>query len=145
MGNQLILILIAIVAGVAITLQAQFMGVMDKQIGTMESVFITYGSGGLLIGIAMLLHKGGGLSAWHTVPWYVLSTGILGLIIVAGIGYTTPRFGLVAAISIIVAAQFIAAAFMDHFGILGAELRSLNLTRISGMLIICFGVWLVIR
>ena len=35
------LITIAAAGGIAVTLQAQFMGLMDKQIGTLESVFIT--------------------------------------------------------------------------------------------------------
>ena len=41
------------------------MGLMDKQIGTLEGVFITYGGGGLLVGLAMLLSRGGNLAAWQ--------------------------------------------------------------------------------
>jgi transporter family-2 protein len=51
MNNYIILVIIAIIGGIAITLQAQFMGLMDKNIGTLESMFITYGSGGLLISL----------------------------------------------------------------------------------------------
>ena len=46
MTNLLILSAIASLGGVAVTIQALFMGVMDKKIGTFESVFITYGTGG---------------------------------------------------------------------------------------------------
>jgi hypothetical protein len=44
--------LVGVVAlgGVATALQAHFMGILDKRIGTLESVFITYFGGGLLIG-----------------------------------------------------------------------------------------------
>jgi bacterial/archaeal transporter family-2 protein len=139
------LIIIAAVGGIAITLQAQFMGVMDKNIGTLESMFITYASGGLLIGFAMLVNKGGNLSAWRSVPWYVLSAGILGLIIVGTIGYSTQRLGLVTAFTIIVASQFIAGALLDHFGILGADLRPLDFTRLAGIGVMLLGVWLIIR
>jgi len=139
------LIFIAVIGGVAITLQAQFMGVMDRSLGTLESMFITYGSGGLLVGIAMVLNQGGNLSAWKSVPWYALTSGVLGLIIVGTIGYTTPRLGLVTAFTILVASQFIVGALLDHFGILGAELRSLNLTRLVGMGVMLLGVWLIIR
>lgn len=124
------LIIIAAVGGIAITLQAQFMGLMDKNIGTLESVFITYGSGGLLIGTAMLVNKGGNLSAWRSVPWYVLSAGVL---------------GLVTAFTILVASQFIVGALLDHFGILGADLRPLDFTRLAGIGVMLLGVWLIIR
>jgi bacterial/archaeal transporter family-2 protein len=139
------LIIIAAVGGIAITLQAQFMGVMDKNIGTLESMFITYASGGLLIGFAMLVNRGGNLSAWRSVPWYVLSAGVLGLIIVGTIGYSTQRLGLVTAFTIIVASQFIAGALLDHFGILGADLRPLDFTRLAGIGVMLLGVWLIIR
>ena len=49
------LILVAVIGGVAVTLQGQLIGIMDKNVGTVESVFITYGGGGLIVGIIMLL------------------------------------------------------------------------------------------
>jgi transporter family-2 protein len=139
------LIIIAAIGGIAITLQAQFMGIMDRSIGTLESMFITYASGGLLIGLAMLVNRGGNLSAWGSVPWYSLSAGVLGLVIVGTIGYSTPRLGLVTAFTILVASQFIVGALLDHFGILGADLRPLNLNRIVGIGVMLLGVWLIIR
>jgi transporter family-2 protein len=139
------LIITAAIGGIAVTLQAQFMGIMDRSIGTLESMFITYGSGGLLVSIAMLVSRGGNLAAWENVPWYALTSGLLGLVIVGTIGYSTPRLGLVAALTIFVASQFIMGAMLDHFGILGADLRPLDLTRLIGMGVMLLGVWLVIR
>jgi transporter family-2 protein len=145
MTGLIFLVLIAAIGGIAIALQAQFMGVMDRGIGTLESMFITYGGGGLLIGIAMLINRGGNLPAWGSVPWYSLTAGLLGLIIVGTIGYSTPRLGLVTTLTILVASQFIIGALLDHFGILGADLRPLNPTRLAGIGIILLGVWLIVR
>ncbi len=145
MTNFILVIIISAIGGVAVALQAQFMGLMDKGIGTIESMFITYGFGGLLIGFVMLINRGGNLSAWRSVPWYSFSAGMLGLIIVGAIGYSTPRLGLVTAFTIILASQFIVGALLDHFGILGADLRPLNLTRVGGVAIMLLGIWLIIR
>jgi len=145
LGTSIALILFAAAGGIAIAVQAQLMGMMDKQIGTLESVFITYGGGGLLVGVAMLLARGGNLAAWQGLPWYVLSSGALGLVIVGSIGFGTARLGLVTAMTIIVAVQFITGAFIDHFGILGADLRPLNLSRITGVMLMMLGTWLVMR
>lgn len=145
MTTFLALVLVAIVGGVAVVLQAQFMGVMDQQIGTLESVFITYGSGGLLVGLTMLLLRGGNLAAWRGVPPYVLFTGILGLIIVGTIGYVTPRLGLVTAFTILIATQFLLGGIIDHFGWFGAEIRPLDLTKLLGVGVLMLGVWLIIR
>lgn len=121
------------------------MGLIDKQIGTLESMFITYGGGGLLVGLAMLLVRGGNLAAWPGLPWYTLFSGVLGLVIVGSIGYGTARLGLVTALTVIVAAQFITGAIVDHFGLLGADLQPLNLTRFTGIGLMLLGTWMVVR
>ena len=145
MGSFALLIVIAVIGGIAIALQAQLMGLLDKGIGTIEGVFITYGSGGLLIAVIMLLQRGGNLSAWQGVPWYAYGTGILGLIIVGAIGYSAPRLGLVATFTIIVSSQFIVGALLDHYGLLGAVSRPIELSRLFGMAVLLVGIWLIIR
>jgi transporter family-2 protein len=108
-------------------------------------MFITYGGGGLLIGLVMLLLKGGNLGAWQTVPWFVLSAGVLGLVVVGTLGFTAPRLGLVPVLTLFVAAQFFVGAGLDHYGLLGAEIRPLDLSTVSGLGAILLGVWLVLR
>lgn len=143
--NITLLVLIAAIGGVAVTLQGQFMGLMDRGIGTRESVFITYGSGGLLALLFMLAARGGNLAAWRAVPWYALTAGVLGLVIVGTIGYTVPRLGLALAFTIIVAAQFIIAALIDHFGWLGAAVHPLGWSQMAGIGLLIVGVWLITR
>lgn len=145
MENSSLLVAIAVVGGSAVALQAHFMGLMDTRIGTLESMFITYGSGGLLIGLAMLAYRGGNLAAWRSVPWYVLTSGALGLVIVGTLSICIPRLGLVTAFTIIVCSQFVVAALLDHFGILGADVRPLNMARMTGIAAMLIGVWLILR
>jgi transporter family-2 protein len=131
--------------GAATAFQAHFMGIMDKRIGTLESVFITYSGGGLLIGIIMLIQRGGHLGYLTAAPWYAYTSGILGLVIVGTLAYSTPRLGLVAAFTVFVAVQFLMGALVDHFGWMGAEVRPLNLARIGGMALLLAGTWLITR
>ena len=145
MGSSALLIIIAIVGGISVALQAQVMGLLDKSIGTLEGVFITYAGGGLLIAIAMIFMRGGNLGAWQSAPWYAYSSGALGLIIVGAIGYSAPRLGLVATFTIIVSAQFVVAAFIDHYGILGAATRPIDLSRMLGIALLLAGIWLTMR
>ena len=139
------LIIIAVIGGSAGALQGQFMGLMDKNIGTLESVFITYVSGGIIAALAMLASRGGNLRAFQAVPWYALSSGLVGLIIIGSIGYTVPRLGLSKAFTIIVTSQFLVAAILDHYGLLGAAVRPMDLSRLAGMALLVGGVWLIVR
>ncbi len=139
------LVIIAAIGGIAVALQAQLMGGIDRQVGTLESVFVTYGGGGFLIGIIMILLRGGNLSGLAQVPGYTLLAGPMGLVLIAAIGYSVPRLGLVPAFTILVAAQFMTAALIDQFGLMGAEIRQISLSRMAGMLVMLFGIWLTLR
>ena len=135
----------AFVAGLAIVLQGQFMGLMDRALGTKESIFITYASGGLIITLLMLATGGGNLKNWQNVPWYAFGAGILGLIIVGSIGYVVPRLGVAKGFTLIVATQFLVAALIDHYGFFGAAVRPMDLARLLGLGLILIGVWMVVR
>ena len=63
-----------IVGGIAVTVQGQFMGIMDTRMGSWEGLFITYAGGGILATLIMVFAGSGQLRAWSSVPWYMLST-----------------------------------------------------------------------
>jgi len=144
-SNFTVLTIVAAVAGVAMTAQAQLMGHLDRSMGTIESVFITYGTGAIVIGLIMLAMRGGNLGEWHIAPWYAYSAGLLGLVIVGCIGYATPRLGLAVTLTIAVATQFTMAAIVHHFGLLGADQQPMDVSKLSGMAAILLGVWLMVR
>ncbi len=66
--NVVYLVIVAAIGGIAVALQGQLMGSIDKQAGTLESIFVTYGRGGFLIGIITILLRGGSLSGLTQVP-----------------------------------------------------------------------------
>ena len=145
MANYFVVVLVAILGGIAAITQAQLNGLMDHGVGTVESVFITYFVGGIIIALIMLFMRGGNLAAYRSLPWYVILAGVCGLFIIGSISFTVPRLGLVSAITLIIASQFIFGALIDHFGILGAEIRPLTLQKAVGIGTLMLGVWLIIR
>ncbi len=137
-------ILLAAIGGIAVTLQGQFMGIMDQAMGTRASVLITYASGGALVLVYTLL-RGVDLTGWRGVPWYAFGAGVFGLVIVATIGYVIPRLGVANGFTLIVASQFFIAALIDHFGWFQAVQRPMDLTRLLGFGVMLIGVWLVTK
>ncbi len=145
MANYLLVTAIAAMGGIAAVVQAQLNSIMNKGMGTLESVFITYGLGGIMVGLMMLAFRGGNLRAFWELPWYVTLAGLCGLVIIGSISYSVPRLGLVTTFTVIVATQFILGALFDHWGVLGVEIRPLTLQKISGIVVLLIGVWLIIR
>ena len=145
MATWLFLALLCVVGGVATVVQSQFLGVLEGRLGVLESVFITYGSGGLLVGLVMLGLRGGNLKAWQSVPPYIYLSGVMGLVIIGTLSYTVPRLGLVVVFTLFIVTQLVFGAALDHFGWLGAAVRPLTLSRALGILVLVLGIWLVIR
>ena len=145
MSNVWAISALAVLGGLAVTLQGQFMALMEQNMGTKVSVLITYGSGGLAAVLLFFLLPGSSFKLCRELPWYVFSAGLLGLVIVGSIGFVLPRMGAAKGFTLMIAAQFILAAAIDHYGLFGAALRPLDLQRIGGMAIVLAGVWMVIR
>jgi transporter family-2 protein len=140
----LILVLVAVAAGIAVALQGQFMGAIDRAAGTTTSMFVTYGLGSVLA-LLLWLARRPGIEAVRQIPWYSWSAGAFGLVIVGGIGYAAPRLGLARTLVITVAAQLAAAVLIEHYGLFQSLSRRFTLDRAAGLLLVVSGVWLVLR
>ena len=145
MNNSIGLVAIAVMGGAAVALQGQFMGMMDRKIGTSGALFVNYASGVLVAAIILLLLHGGSLKNFVQVLWYALSAGILGLVIAGSIGFTVPRLGLSAAFTIVVATQFLVALLLEHYGLFGETRRPVDLNRFAGVGGLIVSVWLITK
>ena len=145
MEPVLLIILIGLAGGIAVGLQSPLASMLSQRLGIFESVFIVHLGGAILALIPLLFYSGGRLSQWRSVPWYALCAGIFGLVVIGAISYMIPRVGVAASITTVVAGQLLVGMLLDHFGLLGASERALDLTRVSGMIVVLVGVWLTVR
>ncbi len=136
---------VALVAGVAIALQSLFSGIIGGRVGAAESSFIVHLGGFMLSGVILLFLRGGAVAQWHTVPWYALTAGFLGVVIVTSVSFAVPRLGLASTLTLAIVAQLLLGALLDHFGWLGAVPRPLDVFRIVGLAAVAGGTWLVVR
>ncbi len=145
MENLLLVLIVGLAGGVAVGLQAPLTSMMSGRLGTLESVFIVHLGGAILAGLPLLLMRGGNLGAWRDVPWYALAAGALGLVVLSAVSYTIPRIGVATTVTLIVVAQLVTAALLDHFGLLGATVRLLDPARVLGIGVLFAGTWLIMR
>lgn len=143
--TTLVVIVAVIMGGAAASLQSQAMGLMTARAGTLESVFVTYASGGALIGLAALVAGGGNLGRLRGAPLWVYGAGALGLVVVGTLGYATAELGLARTITLFTAASLALGVAVDHFGWLEAPVRSVDAGRLVGLALLVVGTWLVVR
>jgi transporter family-2 protein len=118
---------------------------ITQRLGIFESVFIVHMGGAIIALLPLLFYSGGKLSQWRSLPWYALCAGIFGLVVISAISYMIPKVGVAASITTIVAGQLLVSIVLDHFGLLGASVRTLDLTRIVGIVVVLAGVWLTVK
>ena len=81
----------------------------------------------------------------RSLPWWVFTNGLLGLGIVGAIGFVVPRMGAGRGLTLILVSQFLLAALIDHFGLMGAVERPLDAVRIAGFVLMLAGAAIVVR
>ena len=145
MESIVLIILIGVAGGVAVGLQSPMASMITQRLGIFESVFIVHIGGALIALVPLLFYAGGKLSQWRSVPWYALGAGVFGLVVIAAISYMIPKVGVAASITTVVAGQLLVGMVLDHFGLLGASVRTLDVTRLLGMGVVLFGVWLTVK
>ena len=139
-----VVVVIAVLGGLAGALQSQFLGVMEDKVGTMASTFVTYAGGGLAIAVLMLIFQSDRLSDLRGLPWWVFGAGLMGLVVVASLGVSVANLGLGAGLTLFTAATLILGALIEHFGWFG-DGRSLDLIRVLGIALVIGGTWMVVR
>ncbi|HEX6256332.1 MAG TPA: DMT family transporter [Euzebyales bacterium] len=140
-----VIMVVAVAGGAAISLQAQTTGVISERVGTLEAVFVTYGLGGVLSALLVLVARGSDVAAVRSLPGYVWLSGVFGLVIVGTIAYSVGRLGVVRGLLLVTVAQFLVSALIDQFGWLGARVQSMTVGKAAGIVLLLVGGWLVLR
>lgn len=140
-----IVIVVGLMGGIAIGLQAPLSTMISHRLGVWESVFIVHLGGLLAVSVPLIFFGGGKLGQWQSVPWYALAGSTLGVVVISSTVYMVPRIGVAAAITLIITGQLMIASTIDHFGVFEVQLKPFTLQRLTGLCIVAFGVWYTLR
>ena len=146
-GNYFFIIL-AIAAGMMMPTQA---AINNKLAVTVESpilsAFISFAVGTAALFLYILatgvplsnlaLAKNASLIAW--------TGGLLGAFFVAATVTVVAKLDVALTFSLIIAGQMLVTLVIDHFGLLGVEVKEINLPRLLGVTLITIGVILIRR
>ena len=139
---------LALVAGLAGSIQVAVMGRFGERIGSFEAlaanlVFST------LIAIAVLLVLRQSLAgfgdALRSPWWYWVGGGGMGVVVVLTITVVTPRIGAAATIGLLIAGQLAMGVAIDTYGLFGVDKVALTWPRILGVLLLAAGALLALR
>lgn len=148
MKSNILFLVMALVTGALIPIQAATNAAFSKSIGnpyvTGLMVFIV-GLLGMLLFTFIFRVSLPTAQQLVNAPSYGYLGGIIVVTYVIMITILVPRIGVGTAIGFIVTGQILFAVIIDHFGLFNVAVRSIDKARLIGVLLIVTGVYLVMK
>jgi transporter family-2 protein len=133
-------LLMAILAGAAMSVQGVMNTRLGERIGFLESNAFVQGTAFLLSAIAVLLLGRGNFKALADVNKLYWLGGALGLAITLTVMVSIKALSPTIAISAILISQLLVAALIDAFGLLEAEKVAFGVNKYLGLVLMIVGV-----
>ncbi|MDU2066448.1 MAG: DMT family transporter [Sporomusaceae bacterium] len=135
-------VLAAIITGIILPIQ----GAINSQIGKLSGQFI------MIIGVSVfqilfallfVLYNQQKIS--DTISTKALISGMMGICAMYGFSYSIANIGTLKVFALVLAAQIITAAVVDHFGLVGVEVSPITYNKVGSCILILTGVYWLAR
>lgn len=143
----MLVVLFAILAGVAGSVQVAVMSKLGDRVGLFGALaWATTLTALLALALLLVARQGfSELAAAARQPVWLWSGALMSLIIVLAITVAGSRIGVIATISILLAGQFAAGVAIDRWGLLGAERVGVGWWKIVGIVLLGIGAALTLK
>lgn len=143
MNMQWLLILLVILGGMGLSVEAGLLGPLGGEVGDLWATFSIFGTGAALTFLLMLFFSPRNSPSFFAQPAWQLLGGVLGPVYVVILTLATPAIGIALTMIGILAGQVFKSLIIDHFGLLGTTPRKINGKRIIALLFIIAALVLV--
>jgi len=137
---------IMLIAGIGIPVLAALNAALGLRLGSPVSAGVILFCVALLSASLVWVISGApSMAKAVSAPKHLFLAGVLVAFYVLSITFVAPKFGVGNAVFFVLIGQLISAAAIDHFGLFGAKISPLTLTRAAGISVMALGVWITQR
>ncbi|MBP6346423.1 DMT family transporter [Neisseriaceae bacterium CLB008] len=140
-----LLISVALFAGAVVPFQAASNATLGRVVGhPLLATFISLSVSLVLTLIALVALKVSlpSLSTLSQVPSWAWLGGVAGVIYLSVALILTPKLGVLSFMMAVMAGQLMAAMLLDHFGLMGLNVKPVTLWRLVGLVLVFIGMFL---
>lgn len=142
-----LLMFLTLVIGGLMPAQALLNARLGKQIGgPMMGALMSFFVGGVMLLVLNMIINGQAiqqLRPLQTSPWYLWLGGVMGALFVGYITWVNQQQGVALTFALVVSGQIFASLLIDHYGLLGATIRTITWEKMAGVVLIMAGVLLI--
>jgi transporter family-2 protein len=136
----------ALVFGLLLPMCVKMNEVLGRSVGAVAASASVHATGAVFVCLCVLPFLGrdwvGGVAR---APWWSFLGGILGSLLVVLANRSVGSIGVAGFTAVSVAMQLVISGVMDHYGLLGSELRLMSPGRVAGIGLLVGGAVLVVR
>jgi bacterial/archaeal transporter family-2 protein len=138
---------VAAVVGGLVATQAPLNSQLGRTVGGLQASVVALAvSFVALLALAAVTEGLGGIRRIGDAPVYVaIGGGLAGALYVGSIVFTVRALGATGLTAVTIAGQLALAMVIDHFGWLGVERSPVTVAKVTGVVLLAVGTWLVVR
>ena len=143
---MMFLLLIALLVGMALPLQSGINAQLRIGLGQpLLAALVSFGVGTVALALAALALRVTmpSTSQLGGIPLWQWTGGLIGAIYIFSAVLLAPRLGATTLVGAMVAGQMLGSLLYDQFGVVGYPVIPVTLRRLTGVVMILAGVWLV--
>lgn len=134
----LIMILLAVVGGAMLSIQAAINGQLGSKVGVFKSAFLTFSVGALITGLLIFFFEPKHAVGLLDVPKWQLLGAMFGVPYIVIMVLAVQRIGAAVATVAVIFGQLTMSMLIDNFGWLGNEAIPFSVSRLGTIL--CLGI-----
>ena len=116
---------------------------LSNRVGDLGGSLVNHVVGWAVAGGLLAVGLGSGAAAWAAVPWWAWTGGVMGVLVVAASNYAVRRAGAATFGVLLVGGQLATSAVIDHFGLFGQSPLAVTPERLSGLVFLALGAFLI--
>ncbi|MGQ7889293.1 DMT family transporter [Paenibacillus sp. WC2504] len=135
--------IIALLAGVSLSVEGAIYGELGKSIGKMESSFYNFFVGSIIIAIVLLFFGKGSLSYTFKAPKWQLTGGLLGITYLTILIISIPIVGVGLSMVSIIVGQMAMSIIIEYKGWLGSKATMIQKEKVIAVLLMAVSLLLI--
>lgn len=132
-------------SGMSIPIMAALNGQLGGRIGAPTAALTLFVVALVSVGAVVLASPRPAFAEVAAAPVWLFAGGFMVAFYVLSITLIGPKIGVAQAILFVLLGQMVSAAIVDHYGLFGARLRPIDLTRTAGLALMALGAFLALR
>lgn len=144
--GSLVIYAIMFLAGMGIPVMATLNAGLGTRLASPQSAALILFVVGLSVAVIVVAYSGlPSIKTLSAVPWPYYIGGVFVIFYILSMTWAAPKIGIGNAVFLVLLGQLVAAAVIDHYGILSALQTSISVKRVLGLMLILMGIYLARR